>query len=53
MALITNNPRKIVGLQGYGLEVVARVPLEVHPNASNLSYLRTKKSRLGHLLERV
>ncbi len=53
MALITNNPRKIVGLEGYGLEVVSRVPLEVSPNASNLAYLRTKKSRLGHLLERV
>ena len=53
MALITNNPRKIVGLEGYGLEVVTRVPLEIRPNASNLSYLRTKKSRLGHLLEQV
>lgn len=53
MALVTNNPRKIVGLEGYGLEVVRRVPLEVPPNASNLAYLRTKKSRLGHLLEQV
>ncbi len=53
MELITNNPRKIVGLEGYGLEVVRRIPLEVPPNASNLAYLRTKKARLGHLLERV
>jgi 3,4-dihydroxy 2-butanone 4-phosphate synthase/GTP cyclohydrolase II len=53
MALVTNNPRKIVGLEGYGLQVTNRVPLEVSPNASNLAYLRTKKSRLGHLLERV
>jgi len=53
MALITNNPRKIVGLEGYGLQVASRVPLEVRPNESNLSYLRTKKNRLGHLLERV
>ncbi|MBP7571752.1 MAG: bifunctional 3,4-dihydroxy-2-butanone-4-phosphate synthase/GTP cyclohydrolase II [Acidobacteria bacterium] len=53
MELITNNPRKIVGLEGYGLVVVRRIPLEVPPNASNLTYLRTKKARLGHLLERV
>jgi 3,4-dihydroxy 2-butanone 4-phosphate synthase / GTP cyclohydrolase II len=53
MELITNNPRKIVGLDGYGLEVVRRVPLEVTPNARNLRYLRTKKRRLGHLLEQV
>jgi 3,4-dihydroxy 2-butanone 4-phosphate synthase/GTP cyclohydrolase II len=53
MALITNNPRKIVGLEGYGLKVATRVPLEVRPNDSNIGYLRTKKSRLGHLLERV
>ena len=53
MELITNNPRKIVGLDGYGLEVVERVPLEVPPNARNLRYLRTKKRRLGHLLEHV
>jgi 3,4-dihydroxy 2-butanone 4-phosphate synthase/GTP cyclohydrolase II len=53
MELITNNPRKIVGLDGYGLELVRRVPLEVPPNARNLRYLRTKKRRLGHLLEHV
>ncbi len=53
MELITNNPRKIVGLEGHGLEVVRRVPLEVPANARNLSYLRTKKHKLGHLLEHV
>lgn len=53
MELITNNPRKIVGLGSYGLEVVRRVPLEVEPNDQNLRYLRTKKRKLGHLLEQV
>src|SRR6185436_10780955 len=41
--LMTNNPRKIVGIEGYGLRVVERVPLEVRPQASNVRYLRTKK----------
>jgi 3,4-dihydroxy 2-butanone 4-phosphate synthase/GTP cyclohydrolase II len=49
--LMTNNPRKIVGLEGYGLRVVERVPLEVHPNEINLSYLITKKEKLGHLID--
>jgi 3,4-dihydroxy 2-butanone 4-phosphate synthase / GTP cyclohydrolase II len=53
MALITNNPRKIIGLDRHGLEVSRRVPLEVAPNDRNLQYLRTKKRKLGHLLERV
>ena len=53
MALITNNPRKIVGLDRHGLEVVDRVPLEVAPNGRNRAYLRTKKEKLGHLLELV
>ncbi len=53
MELITNNPRKIVGLGSHGLCVVGRVPLEVQPNARNRDYLVTKKTRLGHLLERV
>ncbi|MDD5669443.1 MAG: bifunctional 3,4-dihydroxy-2-butanone-4-phosphate synthase/GTP cyclohydrolase II [Candidatus Omnitrophica bacterium] len=48
--LLTNNPRKIVGLEGYGLQVVERVPLEVEPNPSNLRYLKTKKDKLGHNL---
>ena len=46
--LLTNNPRKIVGLEGYGLKVIQRVPLEIEPNASNYKYLKTKKEKLGH-----
>jgi 3,4-dihydroxy 2-butanone 4-phosphate synthase/GTP cyclohydrolase II len=53
MELITNNPRKIVGLDRHGLEVVARVPLEITPNGRNDGYLRTKKEKLGHLLRQV
>ncbi len=49
--LLTNNPRKIVGLEGYGLKVVERVPLEIEPNALNIRYLKTKKEKLGHHLE--
>ncbi|MBI4707021.1 MAG: bifunctional 3,4-dihydroxy-2-butanone-4-phosphate synthase/GTP cyclohydrolase II [Candidatus Omnitrophica bacterium] len=48
--LLTNNPRKIVGLEGYGLVVVERVPLEIKPNPSNYNYLKTKKEKLGHNL---
>jgi len=51
--LITNNPRKFVGLGGYGLEIVGRVPLEIQPNAINAGYLRTKKEKMGHILEKV
>jgi 3,4-dihydroxy 2-butanone 4-phosphate synthase/GTP cyclohydrolase II len=53
MELVTNNPRKIVGLNSHGLEVVGRVPLEIRPNARNLGYLKAKKAKLGHLLEHV
>ena len=49
--LITNNPRKIVGLSGYGLMVVKRVPMEVQPNCANIRYLKTKKEKLGHKLK--
>lgn len=48
--LLTNNPRKVIGLQGYGIEVAERVPLEVPPRSGNLAYLRTKQEKLGHLL---
>ncbi|GBF11195.1 bifunctional 3,4-dihydroxy-2-butanone-4-phosphate synthase/GTP cyclohydrolase II [Tepidibacillus sp. HK-1] len=48
--LLTNNPRKIKGLEGHSLEVVERVPLLIKPNKDNLRYLQTKKSKLGHLL---
>ncbi len=53
MELITNNPRKLVGLDRHGLSVVGRVPLEVAPNERNIHYLATKKTKLGHLLDRV
>jgi 3,4-dihydroxy 2-butanone 4-phosphate synthase/GTP cyclohydrolase II len=48
--LLTNNPRKIVGLEGYGLEIVEQVPIKVKPNPHNARYLKTKKDKLGHLL---
>lgn len=48
--LLTNNPRKIVGLEGYGLVVIERVPLEIAPNPLNYGYLKTKKEKLGHNL---
>jgi len=48
--LITNNPRKIVGLEGYGLKVTERIPLEIIPNKHNIMYLRTKSKKLGHIL---
>ena len=51
--LLTNNPRKIVGLEAYGLEVVERVPIEVCPNPNNADYLATKRAKLGHLLENI
>jgi 3,4-dihydroxy 2-butanone 4-phosphate synthase/GTP cyclohydrolase II len=53
MRLMTNNPRKIVGLAAYGLEVVERVPIEVPPNESNARYLSTKKDKLGHILGEI
>jgi 3,4-dihydroxy 2-butanone 4-phosphate synthase/GTP cyclohydrolase II len=51
--LLTNNPKKIVGLEGYGLVVVARMPIEMHPHAKNIHYLKVKKNKLGHMLEKV
>jgi 3,4-dihydroxy 2-butanone 4-phosphate synthase/GTP cyclohydrolase II len=51
LILLTNNPRKIVGLEGYGLEVLRRQPLEVPPHAENQRYLETKRDKLGHLLD--
>lgn len=53
LRLITNNPRKFVGLSGYGLEIVERVPLEIPPNETNLKYLKTKKEKMGHILDMV
>jgi len=49
--LLTNNPRKIKGLEGYGLQVIERVPIEICPNDQNKFYLATKKNKLGHMLE--
>ena len=49
--LLTNNPRKIVGLEGYGLTVVERVPLQVEATQHNERYLNTKRDKLGHLLK--
>ena len=51
MRLLTNNPKKIHGLSGYGIELVDQVPLEIEPNPNNIGYLRTKKNRMGHTLE--
>jgi 3,4-dihydroxy 2-butanone 4-phosphate synthase/GTP cyclohydrolase II len=48
--LLTNNPRKLVGLEGYGLEIVEQVPIRVKPNPHNARYLKTKREKLGHLL---
>lgn len=48
--LLTNNPRKIVGLEGYGLEVTEQVPIKIKPNPHNARYLKTKRDKLGHLL---
>jgi 3,4-dihydroxy 2-butanone 4-phosphate synthase / GTP cyclohydrolase II len=51
LRLLTNNPSKRVGLSGYGLEIAERVPLVVAPSAHSARYLRTKRDRLGHLLD--
>lgn len=53
LRLITNNPRKIVGLEGYGLDVSERVPIEVAPHEENIDYLKAKKSKLGHMLSKI
>lgn len=48
--VMTNNPKKIIGLEGYGLEVIERVPIEIPPAEENLNYLKTKKEKMGHLI---
>jgi 3,4-dihydroxy 2-butanone 4-phosphate synthase/GTP cyclohydrolase II len=50
ISLLTNNPKKIVGLEGYGLEVVEQLPIQIKPNPHNEKYLRTKREKMGHLL---
>ncbi len=53
MRLVTNNPKKIFGLEGYGLKIVGRVPLQTTPTAHNKHYIDTKRSKLGHILDEV
>jgi len=53
MRLMTNNPKKIIGLSGYGLEVSERIGIEISPTEENRFYLRTKRDRMGHLLKGV
>lgn len=50
MNLLTNNPKKVIGLKGYGLEIVERMPIEIPPNEKNERYLKTKRDKLGHLI---
>ena len=50
--LLTNNPRKVVGLEGYGIKIVERVPIEVEPTPYSEKYLEAKKEKLGHILNR-
>jgi len=50
LRMMTNNPKKIIGLKGYGLEVVERIPIIVEANQTNINYLRTKQEKMGHLL---
>ena len=51
--IMSNNPRKIVGLEAYGLEMVERVPIEVTPQKHNIKYLQTKQDKMGHLIKNV
>src|SRR6516162_377631 len=51
--LLTNNPRKVIGLEGYGLRIVERVPIQIPPGVHNARYLKTKKDKLGHLLDEM
>jgi len=53
LKLITNNPAKYIALAGYGLEIAERIPLEIVPNKENLAYMKTKKDKMGHLLNKL
>ncbi|GBE03166.1 riboflavin biosynthesis protein RibBA [bacterium BMS3Abin09] len=53
MRLITNNPKKLVGLEGYGLSMVERVPIEINAHEKNINYLKTKKKKMGHILKNI
>jgi 3,4-dihydroxy 2-butanone 4-phosphate synthase/GTP cyclohydrolase II len=50
---MTNNPKKLIGLEGYGLKVTGRVPIEIKPHDKNIKYLSIKKEKLGHMLKNV
>jgi 3,4-dihydroxy 2-butanone 4-phosphate synthase/GTP cyclohydrolase II len=51
MRLLTNNPKKIAGLEGFGLKIVERVPVEIEPTKYNLAYMNTKRDKMGHMFE--
>ena len=51
ITIMTNNPKKLVGLEGHGLNIVSRIPIKIKPNQNNKEYLKTKKSKLGHILD--
>jgi 3,4-dihydroxy 2-butanone 4-phosphate synthase / GTP cyclohydrolase II len=51
--LMTNNPKKIIGLEGYGINIVERVAMEIEPSTANIGYLKTKREKMGHLLENI
>lgn len=53
MRLLTNNPRKIVGLEGYGLQMVEREPIEIQPKKDNIKYLKTKREKMGHMMRNI
>ena len=52
LKLLTNNPKKLAGLQGYGIEISSQAPLEIDPNQHNQKYLDTKRQKMGHLLSK-
>ena len=51
ITIMTNNPKKLVGLEGHGLNIISRIPIKIKPNQNNKEYLKTKKSKLGHILD--